>query len=281
MLFEIERGHRWAWKMRWKRCLPGRRCSDCRRASIFLILSDRGVNANNAPIPGAVGDGRAAPSSDPRERLRTQVALVVESGEPREVHHFALLIGYGATAINPYLAYETIREMIDQGLIDRYRRRKGRHINTSKPGLKGVVKVLSKMGISTLQSYCGAQIFEALGLSQALVDKYFTWTPNADRRHWSGADLRRSRKIRHRRAFPSANRRTAMCCIAGGQYQWRAEGERHLFNPQTIHKLQYATRTASYTIFKEYSALVNAQEKEFCTLRALLDFKFADQADSD
>ena len=237
----------------------------------IFILSDHGVDAENAPIPALLATAGLHHHLI-RRKTRTQVALVVESGEPREVHHFALLIGYGATAINPYMAYETIQGMIDEGLMTDIDPAKAEY-QYIKASLKGVIKVCSKMGISTLQSYCGAQIFEALGLSQALVDKYFTWTPT--RIEGIGLEqIYQEVKIRHRRAFPGREQTPAVL-IAGGQYQWRAEGERHLFNPQTIHKLQYATRTASYKIFKEYSALVNAQEKEFCTLRALLDFKFA------
>jgi len=237
----------------------------------ILILSDRGVDAENAPIPALLATAGLHHHLI-RRKTRTQVALVVESGEPREVHHFALLIGYGATAINPYMAYETIRGMIDEGLMTDIDSAKAEYQYT-KASLKGVIKVCSKMGISTLQSYCGAQIFEALGLSQALVDKYFTWTPT--RIEGIGLEqIYQEVKIRHRRAFPEREQTPAVL-VAGGQYQWRADSERHLFNPQTIHKLQYATRTGSYKIFKEYSALVNAQEKEFCTLRALLDFKFA------
>ncbi len=239
----------------------------------ILILSDRGIGREQAPIPALLATAGLHHHLI-REKSRTQVALVVESGEPREVHHFAVLIGYGATAINPYMAYETIQSMIEQGQLTDITYEKATY-QFIKAGLKGVVKVLSKMGISTLQSYCGAQIFEALGLSQALVDKYFTWTPT----RVQGIGLEQiytEVKIRHQRAFPARDK-DADVLIPGGQYQWRAEGERHLFNPRTIHTLQLATRTNNYTAFKEYSALVNAQEKEFCTLRALLDFKFADQ----
>ena len=240
----------------------------------ILILSDRGISPDQAPIPALLATAGLHHHLI-RAKSRTQVALVVESGEPREVHHFAVLIGYGATAINPYMAYETIQDMIEQGLLTDTTYEKATY-QFIKAGLKGVVKVLSKMGISTLQSYCGAQIFEALGLSQALVDKYFTWTPT----RVQGIGLEQiyaEVKMRHLRAFPARDK-DADVLIAGGQYQWRAESERHLFNPRTIHTLQLATRTNNYTAFKEYSALVNAQEKEFCTLRALLDFKFADQA---
>lgn len=238
----------------------------------ILILSDRGVTAELAPIPALLATAGLHHHLI-REKTRTQVALVVESGEPREVHHFSVLIGYGATAINPYMAYETIHDMIEQRLLTdtTYEKAKYQFIKAS---LKGVVKVLSKMGISTLQSYCGAQIFEALGLSQALVDKYFTWTPT--RIQGIGLEqIYEEVKMRHQRAFPERGKGVDVL-IPGGYYQWRADGDRHLFNPRTIHTLQLATRTNNYNAFKEYSALVNAQEKEFCTLRALLDFHFAE-----
>jgi glutamate synthase (ferredoxin) len=238
----------------------------------ILILSDRGVTHDLAPIPALLATAGLHHHLI-RAKTRTQVALVVESGEPREVHHFAVLIGYGATAINPYMAYETIRDMIEQRLLTdtTYEKAKYQFIKAS---LKGVVKVLSKMGISTLQSYCGAQIFEALGLSQALVDKYFTWTPT--RIQGIGLEqIYEEVKMRHQRAFPERSKGIEVL-IPGGYYQWRADGDRHLFNPRTIHTLQLATRTNNYNAFKEYSSLVNAQEKEFCTLRALLDFNFAE-----
>jgi glutamate synthase (ferredoxin) len=238
----------------------------------IFILSDRGVTHDLAPIPALLATAGLHHHLI-RAKTRTQVALVVESGEPREVHHFAVLIGYGATAINPYMAYETIRDMIEQRLLTDITYEKAKY-QFIKASLKGVVKVLSKMGISTLQSYCGAQIFEALGLSQALVDKYFTWTPT--RIQGIGLEqIYEEVKMRHQRAFPERSKGIEVL-IPGGYYQWRADGDRHLFNPRTIHTLQLATRTNNYNAFKEYSSLVNAQEKEFCTLRALLDFNFAE-----
>ena len=246
----------------------------------LFILSDRGVDSEWAPIPALLATAGLHHHLI-RRKTRTQCAIVVESGEPREVHHFALLLGYGATAVNPYMAYETLYDMVEQRLISDapYEKVKYQYM---KACLKGIIKVCSKMGISTLQSYCGAQIFEALGLSQALVDKYFTWTPT----RIEGIDLGQiydSVRQRHQCAFPSREENAGVL-PAGGQYQWRADGERHLFNPQTIHKLQYAVRmragdveTKGYKIFKEYSTLVNAQERETCTLRALLDFRYPSQ----
>ena len=235
-----------------------------------LILSDRGIDRFNAPIPALLAVSGLHHFLI-REELRTQVALVLESGEPREVHHFALLIGYGATAVNPYLAYETISDMVRQGLltdIDEYTATK----QYIKAALKGVMKVLSKMGISTMQSYCGAQIFEALGLSSAVIDKYFTWTPS--RVEGIGlAEIYQEVEMRHRKAFPERQLNGHML-PAGGDYQWRKDGEVHLFNPQTIHFLQRATRFNDYKAFKQYTGLVNDQSQKMATLRSLLEFKF-------
>lgn len=235
-----------------------------------LILSDRGVDRFNAPIPALLAVSGLHHFLI-RAELRTQAALILESGEPREVHHFSLLIGYGATAVNPYMAYETIGDMIRQGLltdVDEYSATK----QYIKAAVKGVMKVISKMGISTVQSYCGAQIFEALGLNSALVDKYFTWTPS--RVEGIGlAEIFAEVEMRHRKAFPE-RQLNGHVLPAGGDYQWRKDGEVHLFNPQTIHFLQRATRANDYKAFKQYSALVNDQSEKMATLRSLLEFKF-------
>jgi glutamate synthase (ferredoxin) len=237
----------------------------------ILILSDRGIDRENAPIPALLAVAGLHHHLI-REGTRTRVGLVIETGEPREVHHYSLLIGYGAGAINPYLAFETVDDMIRQGLL------KGIDHKTAcknylKAAVKGVVKVISKMGISTIQSYRGAQIFEAVGLKQSVVDKYFTWTPS--RVEGVGLDvIAREVQIRHQQAFPD-RQVNGHTLDVGGQYQWRADGEAHLFNPQTIHKLQQACRGADYKAFKEYSALVNDQMKKLCTLRGLLDLKLA------
>ncbi len=233
-----------------------------------VVLSDRGVSAEMAPIPSLLATAGVHHHLI-REGTRTRVGLVLESGEPREVHHFALLIGYGCGAINPYLAFETLDDMLRQGLL----------INTDhktacknylKAAMKGVVKVISKMGISTIQSYWGAQIFEAVGLRKEFIDKYFTWTPS--RVEGVGIEVIGEEVLRrHNRAFPDRSVNVAL--DAGGQYQWREEGEYHLFNPQSIHKLQAAVRTGSLKTFKEYSSLVNEQSQNLATLRGLLDFK--------
>jgi glutamate synthase (ferredoxin) len=250
----------------------------CRQASAaivrgygIIILSDRGVTQECVPIPALLAVA-AIHHHLIREGTRTQVGFVIESGEPREVHHFALLLGYGAAAINPYLAFETLRDMIDRGLLtgidfDQAVTNFTRAIN------KGVVKVISKMGISTIQSYCGAQIFEALGLDQDLVDRYFTWTPS--RIGGVGLDvIAEEARLRHSQGFPLRLNRTHEPTLGeGGQYQWRQDGEFHLFNPETIHKLQHACRANNYHAFKEYSELVNNQSRRLCTLRGLLEFK--------
>ena len=235
----------------------------------ILILSDRGVDEESAPVPALLAVAGVHHHLI-REGSRTRVGLVVESGEPREVHHFSLLIGYGAGAINPYLAFETLDEMIRQGLLPGVQH-KDACKNYVKAAVKGVVKVISKMGISTIQSYRGAQIFEAIGLHPSVVEKYFTGT--ASRVGGVGLDvLAREILMRHQHAF-AKRQANGHVLEAGGQYQWRADGETHLFNPQTVHKLQQACRNTDYKAFKEYSQAVNDQSKKACTLRGLLELK--------
>jgi glutamate synthase (ferredoxin) len=234
-----------------------------------IVLSDRGVNKEWAPIPSLLAVAGVHHHLI-REGTRTRVGLVLESGEPREVHHYSLLIGYGCGAINPYLAFETLDDMLRQGLLKDVDHKTACK-NYLKAAMKGVVKVISKMGISTIQSYWGAQIFEAIGLKQSFIDRYFTWTPS--RVEGVGIDVVASEVLtRHQRAFPDRPMNGHVLEV-GGQYQWRDGGEYHLFNPQTIHKLQTAVRTNNYKVFKEYSGLVNEQMKNWCTLRGMLDFK--------
>ncbi len=235
----------------------------------LIILSDRGIDKDYAAIPALLAVSGLHHHLI-REGTRTKVSLVVESGEPREIHHFALLIGYGAGAINPYLAFETLDDMVRQGILKDVDHKTAVK-NYTKAVAKGVVKTMSKMGISTIQSYRGAQIFEAIGLNHELVNKYFTWT--ASRIEGAGlAEIAKEIEVRHRHAFPdrSVNGRTL---DPGGQYQWRRDGEYHLFNPDTVHKLQLAVRTNNYKAFKDYSKAVNEQSKHYCTLRGLLSFK--------
>ncbi len=234
-----------------------------------VVLSDRGVDKNNAAIPSLLAVAGVHHHLI-REGTRTQVGLILESGEPREVHHFSLLIGYGCGAINPYLAFETLADMIRQGLLTGLDHKTACK-NFVKAVVKGVVKVIAKMGISTIQSYWGAQIFEAIGLKESVIDKYFTWTPS--RVEGVGLDVIAEEVLKnHRHAFPDREVNGHTLDV-GGQYQWRDEGEYHLFNPQTVHKLQRSVRANDYKVFKEYSALVDQQNKNWCTLRALLDFK--------
>ncbi len=235
----------------------------------ILILSDRGIDAESAPIPALLAVSGLHHHLI-RTGTRTRVGLILESGEPREVHHFSLLIGYGCSAINPYLAFETLDDMIREGLLKNVDHKTACK-NYVKAAVKGVVKVCSKMGISTIQSYRGAQIFEAVGLSRRVVDKYFTWTPS--RVEGAGLDIIAEEVLqRHRRAFPD-RQVNGHTLDPGGFYQWRSDGEYHLFNPQTIHTLQKAVRSGSYDLYREYAALVNEQMHNLSTLRSLLDFK--------
>jgi glutamate synthase (ferredoxin) len=235
----------------------------------IIILSDRGCDEEYAPIPALLAVA-SVQHHLLREAARTRVGLVIESGEPREVHHFALLIGYGASGVNPYLAFETLHDQIRLGMIqgppDAAEKRYVKAIN------KGIVKVISKMGISTIQSYHGAQIFEAVGLNQDFIDDYFTWTPT--RIGGVGIDVvAREVRMRHERAFPPKRPIVHRQLGTGGQYQYREDGESHLFNPLTIHKLQYACRTGNYNVFKEYSKLVDDQAASLNTLRGMMDFR--------
>jgi glutamate synthase (ferredoxin) len=234
-----------------------------------LLLSDRGVNRDTAPVPALLAIAGLHHYLI-REGLRTRVSLVLETGEAREVHHFSLLIGYGCSAINPYLAFETIGGMIREGLLSGIDH-KAACKNFVKAGSKGVIKVMSKMGISAIQSYRGAQVFEALGLRQDVVDHYFTWTPS--RVGGIGLDvIAQEVLLRHHAAFPE-RAVNGHVLPTGGLYQWRSEGEQHLFTPESIHRLQKAVRTGSYAAFKEYARLIDDQAGRLCTLRGLLGFK--------
>lgn len=235
----------------------------------LIVLSDRNLDHDHAPIPALLAVSGLHHHLI-REGTRTQVGLVLESGEPREVHHYAVLIGYGCGAINPYVAFETIHDMIHQGLMVNIDP-KAACKNYIKAATKGVIKVASKIGISTIQSYRGAQIFEAIGLNKSVVDKYFSWTAS----RIEGADLAvlaEEAIQRHRHAFPERDVEVHTLDV-GGEYQWRKEGEAHLFSPQVIHTLQQATRAGDFDLFKKYSALVNEQNEQLFTLRGLLAFK--------
>ncbi len=249
----------------------------CRDASdrvaeghVLLILSDRGADETLAPIPALLATSAVHHHLN-RTGRRLGCSLIVESGESREVHHFATLIGYGASAVNPYVLFDTVRQSVANGHIpdvgfDEAEERVVRAIG------KGILKVMSKMGISTLQSYCGAQIFEAVGLSKKLVDRYFCGTPS--RLGGVGLDvIAEEVRMRHERAYPGietiANRQLA----PGGMYQWRRNGEQHLFDPTSVAKLQESVRRNDATTYLEYADRVNEGNRDLCTLRGLLELR--------
>jgi glutamate synthase domain-containing protein 2/glutamate synthase domain-containing protein 1/glutamate synthase domain-containing protein 3 len=251
----------------------------CQRVSLavqsgytLLILSDRGVDSGYAPIPSLLALA-AAHNLLVREENRSQVALIIESGEPREVMHFALLIGYGASAVNPYLALETLssqarRGHLPQGITPEYAVK-----NFIKAINKGLLKTFSKMGISTLQSYRGAQVFEAIGLNRELVENYFTGT--VSRVEGVGLEvLAREAKLKHDHAFRTPTESETPLAV-GGAYHFRLDGEYHLLNPQTISALQHAVRQNNPRTFKEYTDLIDDRNRTLCTLRGLLRFKQA------
>jgi glutamate synthase (NADPH/NADH) large chain len=234
----------------------------------IVLLTDRGSDATHAPIPSLLLTA-AVHHHLVRERLRTKVGLVVETGDCREVHHAALLIGYGAGAINPYLAMETVEDLFTAGRLPTVADPAAAARNLVRALGKGVLKVMSKMGISTVASYTGAQVFEALGLSQQVVDDYFTGT--SSRLGGVGLDvLAEEVAARHRLAYPrNPAERAHRGLETGGEYQWRREGEVHLFNPETVFLLQHATRSRRYEVFRRYTEQVDALSAEAATLRGL------------
>ena len=233
----------------------------------IIVLSDRYSNTENAPIPSLLLTG-AVHHHLVRNRTRTEVGLIVECGDAREVHHMALLLGYGAGAINPYLAIESIEDLIEEGAITEVDSKTAVR-NYIKACSKGVLKIMSKMGISTVASYTGAQVFECVGLSNEVIDDYFTDTTSK----LGGIDLNvlaEEVALRHRFAHLDNPEEVAHRDLwAGGEYQWRREGEFHLFNPETVYRLQHSTRTGQYELFKEYTELVDSQSEELATLRGL------------
>ncbi|MGA0879793.1 MAG: glutamate synthase central domain-containing protein, partial [Ilumatobacteraceae bacterium] len=242
-----------------------------------IVLSDRNSDEVMAPIPSLLMTA-AVHHHLIREKKRTQVGLVVEAGDAREVHHMALLIGYGAGGINPYLAFESIEDMIRE---DAYGLGGADPLAAVKKYIKasgkGVLKVMSKMGVSTVASYTGAQIFEAIGLGKDLVDEYFTGT--VSRLGGIGLhEIATEVAARHAVAYPrNPEHRAHRKLELGGEYQWRREGEYHLFNPETVFKLQHATRAKRYDIFKQYTTLVDDQSKHLATLRGLFEFDTSDR----
>jgi glutamate synthase (NADPH/NADH) large chain len=237
----------------------------------IIVLSDRDGDAENAPIPSLLLTS-AVHHQLIREKTRTKVGLVVEAGDVREVHHVALLIGYGAACVNPYLAMESAEDLVLQGVITGITPEKAVK-NLIKSLGKGVLKVMSKMGISTIASYTGAQVFEAIGLSQEVVDEYFVGTTS--RLGGVSLDIIAEETIaRHHIAYPPGGEVPGTKRLPiGGEYQWRREGEPHLFDPETVFTLQHSTRNKRYDIFKRYTDRVNEQSTRLMTLRGLFEFK--------
>jgi glutamate synthase (NADPH/NADH) large chain len=256
--------------------LRARAAAAVRQGATILILSDREAGPDAIPIPSLLAVS-AVHHGLIREGLRMHCGLIADSGDAREVAHFALLIGYGAAAVNPYMAHESIDQLVDEG---RYvpielSREQARAYYRKAVG-KGLLKIFAKMGISTLRSYRGAQIFEAVGIAPELVQEYFAGTYS----RIGGvtlAILAEEARLFHARAFGGPGAAPEEELQVGGQYQWRRAGERHLFNPKTVHKLQQAARTASYDLYQEYAKAVNEQARALCTIRGLLRLRTAAQ----
>ncbi len=255
-------------------------CSEAAKAvregASIIVLSDRGVDAQHVPIPSLLATA-AVHHHLIREGTRTQCGLVIETGEARESHHFCLLIGYGAGAINPYLAFETLTDLQKDGLLPENVTLEQATKNFIKAANKAILKVASKMGISTVQSYRGAQIFEAIGLSGRVIEKFFTNTSS----RINGVDLdviARESLMRHRHGYPPI-RVNGEVLDNGGNYQWRRDGEYHMWNPDSIGKMQHAVRLGitkpidGFKAFQEYTKLCDDESRHRCTLRGLLNFR--------
>jgi len=261
-----------------KKAMEKRIAAMCREAddaiangAQFIVLSDRDSNKDFAPIPSLLMLA-AVHHHLIRQENRMKVGIIVEAGDVREVHHVALLIGYGASAVNPYLAMETAEELVRSGLIEGVTAEKAVR-NLIKALGKGVLKIMSKMGISVVGSYAGAQAFEAVGLSQEFVDEYFTGTSSL----LGGVGMpvvAAESAARHADAYPEDGAVVAHERLGtGGEYQWRREGPPHLFNPETVFKLQHSTRERRYDIFRDYTKLVDDQAQNLMTMRGLFKFK--------
>ena len=237
----------------------------------FVVLSDRDSSADLAPIPSLLITA-AVHHHLIRQKERTRMSLIIEAGDVREVHHIALLVGYGAAVVNPYLAMESVEDLVRRGIITGVEPEKAVR-NLVKALGKGLLKVMSKMGISTVASYRGAQVFEALGLSQELVDTYFTGT--VSRLDGVGLDVIAQEIAQHHAtAYPPTGISPAHRTLnVGGEYQWRREGEPHLFDPETVFRLQHSTREGRYDIFKQYTSAVNEQSHRLMTLRGLFELR--------
>ncbi|WP_287003921.1 MULTISPECIES: glutamate synthase large subunit [Gordonia] len=241
----------------------------------LVVLSDRESDETLAPIPSLLLTA-AVHHHLVRERKRTRVGLIVESGDCREVHHVATLVGFGAAAVNPYMAFESIEDMVERGVLGDIDFETARN-NYVKAAGKGVLKVMSKMGISTVASYTGAQLFQVIGLDQDTVDEFFSGM-NSQLGGVGLDEIAADVATRHALAFNDRpSERAHRELPVGGEYQWRREGEYHLFNPDTVFKLQHATRTGQYKVFKEYTKMVDDQSARMATLRGLFDFNFGDR----
>jgi glutamate synthase domain-containing protein 2 len=233
----------------------------------LIILSDKGTDIHHAAIPCLLATA-AVHHALLKAGLRTNTGLIIESGEPRDVHHFALLCSYGANAINPYVAYETLAYLVENKFLPAGLDYKTVKKNYVKAVSKGLFKIFSKMGISTLQSYCGAQIFEAIGLDSEIVEKYFTGTPTKI----EGLSLEMLEVETKKRHLAALDPQVDQSLLdSGGLYQYRKDGEVHLWNPLTISKLQLSTSHGDYKTFKEYTELINNQNKNHVTLRSLFE----------
>ena len=239
-----------------------------RNGADILILTDRGVDENHVPIPSLLAVS-AVHQHLVKTKKRTSLAIVLESGEPREVHHFATLLGYGACAVNPYLALETIRHQVNCGLLDKDYYAAVEDYNAAV--LHGIVKIASKMGISTIQSYQGAQIFEALGIAPEVIDRYFTNTVS----RVGGItleDIAKEADALHTKAFDPLGLDAELTLDSAGRHKMRSAGEKHRYNPQTIHMLQQSTKQGDYQMFKTYTEMVDKEESGY--LRSLMDFNY-------
>lgn len=237
----------------------------------IIILSDKGIDEQKCAIPALLA-GAGLHHHLIRKGTRMRVSIVLETGEPREVHHFAVLLGYGVNAVNPYLAYETLADMAENGYITKSA--DDAIATYIKTVTNSIVKIMSKMGISTVQSYQGAQIFEALGVSKSIVDKYFTGTTS----RIGGINLKhidKEAQMRHEKAFDPLLKNDAL--ESGGDYKWRRDGEYHMYNPKTIYLLQKACREGDYKLYKQFAAMMNDTNEQFCTIRGLLDIRTVDK----
>ena len=240
-----------------------------REGANILILSDRGVDEYHVPIPSLLAVS-ALQQHLVKTKKRTAVAMILESGEPREVHHFATLLGYGACAINPYLAQDTVKQLVDEHMLDKDYYAAVDDYNAAI--LNGIVKIASKMGISTIQSYEGSKIFEAIGIDSDVIDKYFTNTVS----RIGGItlkDIENDVNELHSAAYDPLGLETDLTLDSRGRHKMRSGADQHLYNPATIHLLQESTKRGDYNLFKQYTELVNSEEKDGC-IRGLMDFNY-------